>query len=413
MENFTYLNAGVTANIDNGLYAPLIEVRNTMEINKVCCLNFELLDASHSGFKRTEFNIDLMYMPDTEVDVTFNIVQNDTTPIEMCYVRYPDENKIIFYAKPSFNGRCMRMKVNYSSKNGYFKILKFKDANIDLSSKTKVKPTLSVLNKEMVLNGTLSAKGTYECFIGNDTGTYLIGKIKCKDGYVSSTLNLLITTAEGNGNDFTNSIVSIRYRKTSNTSFDYRLSVIDGINTNDIDSNGISLGVKNIDTNYLGIYLRFTKSYSGVSITPLSFTTSKNSGFINCPVEKLAEDIVFSKVISLDASKIAQNKIITETITPLNDYSLVNVSEYFQKERQGRHVLINCYNMRTGTLTDGTIIGKITSDFPRKNICVPLSVTAGAKAGGTPRVLITTKGEISIRGLEENGIISFQIAYFI
>lgn len=402
-----YTDIPTQENINNNLWCPIFECANTCELNKNCYMIFEVFQSASSKYCISKYHVAIGYDTITKkAKVYLNFLECETTPIEICCVVRESESKVVFYAKPVFQGRTMCMKILHGTRVGSFKLLPWNLNNIDLSSETKIYPKVNTVSNTYTPATENTSKNSYVCNVGTNLGNYLIGKIFCANGYTSNTLSLLITTSEGDNKEFTQSIVTIRYRKTDNSNFSRRISIIDGINSDNTLDNGITIGVSNIDVDNLGIYLNFTKNYSGVTITVLSFSSSGNGRFIYVEPEYV-DSVTFSKSMSLD-----NKKIYTTDLELLNGWNTTSDSEYITQQVKNGVCIISAHNIHAGTSTDGVVIAKLTSNLPSRNIGVSITSTV-VGSNGTPKAVLNTAGELSIRNIGTDAIVSFEIMYFI
>ena len=404
-----YTNLSNQDDINNGYWTPIFEIINKIEITRVASLIFEVTEMGHGAFKSTKYFVDISYSPNTDVSITFNWFDCETFPIECCYVRDVDNNKVVFYIKPAINGRSIQIKFLNGTKEGFFRKLSFSSGKTDLSDKVRILPNKNLFSSSFVPPQKWVSKDSYACYVGTNIGTYHIGNIFCSNGYASNVLTLLITTIEGDNNEFTQAIATIRYRKTSNTSFSYRISIINGNNTENKLDNKIKLGISNIDSNTLGIYLTFESNYTGVLITPLSFGTSESAqGKFRYVEPVLVSGIIMNKEVSLSK----QSLIDTTDLELLNGWNTTSTSEYIRQQVKNGICIITAYNIHAGTATDGTVIARLTNNLPSKNIGVNISstVTGGS---GSPRVVLNSAGELSVRSVGDSAIVSFEIVYFV
>ena len=395
--------------LTNGKWCPIIEIYDTCETDRTSFIYFELSQIGGTGFYTSEYVLDLRYdNSKQEHNATVNLMwTNDSTyPIECCYVKYPNDNKIIVYAKPSLSYRAIQLRIKNALRLGCFKLIPYGNSDVTLSKDQMNLPVKNINSNILVPPIKNFSSNSYKCYVGEKTGNYLIGKIICANGYTSNILSLLITTSEGDNSEFTQSIVTIRYRKTDNSTFSHRISVIDGVNSDNKSDNGITIGVANIDENNLGIYLNFTKTYSGVTITALSFSSSSNGRFSYVD-PKYVDNVTFTKSMSLD-----NKKINTVDLELLNGWNTVHSSEYITQQVKNGVCIITAYNIHAGTITDGTVIAKITNSKPSKNINVNISSTV-AGSTGIPRAILNTAGELALRSVGTDAIVSFEIVYFV
>lgn len=395
--------------LSKGTWCPIIEIYDTCETDRAGFIYFELSQIGGAGFYTSEYVLTLTYdNSKQEHNVTVNLMwANDSTyPIECCYVNYPDNNKIIVYAKPSLSYRAIQLRIKNALRLGCFKLIPFGNSDITLS-KAQINLPVRNINTNILVPPIKSlSSNSYKCFIGDKTGIYLIGKISCSNKYCNDTISLLIATSEGDSKEFAQAIVTIRYRKTDNTTFSHRISIIDGINSDNKLDSGITIGVTNIDADNLGIYLNFTKTYSGVTITALAFSSSSNGRFVYVEPEYV-DNVTFAKSVSLD-----NKKVYTTDLELLNGWNTMYSSEYITQQVKNGVCIITAYNIHAGTVTDGTIIAKITSNLPSKNIGVSITSNV-AGSTGTPRAILNPAGELAIRSVEDNAMVSFEIMYFI
>lgn len=404
-----YTNLSNKDNINNGYWTPIFEIINKIEINRIASLIFEVTEMGHGAFKRTKYFVDISYSPNRDASITFNWFDCETFPIECCYVRDVDNNKVVFYIKPAINGRSIQVKFLNGTKEGFFRKLSFSSGKTDLSNEVIVLPNKNLFSSSFAPPQKWVSKNSYTCYVGTNVGTYHIGNIFCSNGYASNVLTLLITSIEGDNSNFTQAIATIRYRKTSNTSFSYRISVINGNNTDNKLDNKIKLGISNIDNDNLGIYLTFEEPYSGVLITPLSFGTGVNAqGKFRYVEPVLVSGITMNKEVSLSK----QSLINTTELELLNGWNVTSGSEYIRQQVKNGVCIITVYNVHAGTVSDGTVIARLKENKPSKNISVSIASTV-IGGNGTPKAILNSAGELSIRNIGTNAIIAFEMMYFV
>lgn len=105
-------------------------------------------------------------------------------------------------------------------------------------------------------------------------------------------------------------------------------------------------------------------------------------------------------------------KIYTTDLELLNGWNTISSNEHITQQVKNGICIITAYNIHAGTTTDGTIIAKLTDNKPIKNTCVSISSSVVGTTG-SPRVLLNPSGELIIRSVGSNAIVSFEIMYFI
>lgn len=266
-------------NYENGQWCKIIELRDNCEVAQKGFIDFTLFQSGVEGYYKSNYILFVEYKsPYSEHNANVNLMYgySDSSPIQCCYVKYPNENKIIIYAKPSMSNIPITIRINDSFNLGCFKLLKYKNCDTVLSQSDIILPVTNKNTATFYNNSLKVSAGSVKCLVGATAGTFKIAEIYCPSKTVSNTLTILLNSCEGNKTYTVNSIINI-YERVNSSETKFIISAINAENSNTSKSEVTRIGVSKIEDNRYGLYLKFAKTYSGVIITPLNYTVSQYS----------------------------------------------------------------------------------------------------------------------------------------